>query len=486
MASRLGVFKESLASAVAILASRVLGLVREVLTASFFGADKYTDAFFLAWKIPNVFRRVLGEGAFNPVMQPLLAEDSDGSFRRSLLFYTVLVSLAVALGLWALAPLLINFLSPSGDREFIQTATTFLRYLAFYVFFASLNAYFMGLLQFEGGSLRRFFSYLSQAVFNLTVVGFVLFYHSLLGIWSLVYGTLLGGFLQVLTIWGFAKYTNTKVGFSFSFSPKVGEFFKNLVPNLGSLGIGQISTVAEAFFATHAGVGVLSNLYYAYRLFQLPASLVGVAVANTVLSKMARNSSSSKGESWDYLLRGVEIGLLLSVPAFLGLFILAFPIVEVIYKHGVFKNKDAQKVALFIQLYSLGLVPYVLYRVLLNKLFTKKSYRRAFFYSLVWFFVEVFLSAVGIFVFHLGGWVIALSSSLAVWLTLFLFLLREKVLSLVWNAFWRLKYIVPLWVFMVFYLLVLEYFLGNPYLVVFVAITTVGVPYLVFLKRVVL
>jgi hypothetical protein len=75
---------------------------------------------------------------------------------------------------------------------------------------------------------------------------------------------------------------------------------------------------------------------------------------------------------------------------------------------------------------------------------------------------------------------------LAVWLTLFLFLLRERVLSLVWDAFWKLKYIVPLWVLMVFYLLGLEHFLGSPYLVVFIAIATVGVPYLVFLKRVVL
>ncbi|RTZ68282.1 MAG: hypothetical protein DSZ30_04445, partial [Aquificaceae bacterium] len=145
--------------------------------------------------------------------------------------------------------------------------------MAFYLPFAVINAFYSSLLQYK----KAFFvSYFSSAVFNIAVILFTLFFYPLWGIFSLVYGVILGGLLQVAFTLTFAKrkevFFTPKVGFH----PKLKKFLVNIVPSFFSAGVGQISTLAEAFFATLSGGGVLSHLNYAFRLFQLPISLIGV------------------------------------------------------------------------------------------------------------------------------------------------------------------------------------------------------------------
>jgi len=466
----------SITSALGIGISRILGLVREVLTASFFGANLQTDAFFLAWKIPNIFRRILGEGGFNPIIIPTLgrlSEEERKTYLSALFFYIALTSLAVSVILSLSAPFIVELISHETAKGFLENAILYLRLLSFYLFFASLNAFFMSFLQFKG---KFFASYLSQAIFNLTVIGFILLFHPRWGILSIVYGALVGGLLQVLFVFYLYKKHGGELFLNTHPLGEVKNFFKKLVPQIGSAGIGHLSTLVEAFFATAVGGGILSSLYYAMRIFQLGVSLVSVSLTNVSLSEVSKNKENALRE-------GLKLAILLSVPASLGLFILSRDITEVIYRHGVFGEADTQRVSLYLSLYSLGLVPLTLFQVAKVKLYKSGKLEKAFLYSLLWFGVEITVAGVGIFLFHLGGWVIALSYTLGVSLTFLLFLLKEGLS----NLLSLLREIKPifylLWVLEVLFLLGLKEIFQNPYAVVFLGIFTFGVLYLWILYK---
>jgi putative peptidoglycan lipid II flippase len=466
--------KSSILSALGIGTSRILGLIREILTAAYFGAGWHTDAFFLAWKIPNIFRRVLGEGAFNPIIIPTLGklkEKDRETYLSSLFFYICLTSLVISILLNLSAPYIVELLSSEHNREFIQSATNYLRYLSCYLVFATLNAFFMSYIQFRG---RFFVSYLSQAIFNLTVIGFLILFHNSLGLFSLVSGALVGGFLQIAFIYYFAR--DLKLKPIFELTKEVKYFFRKLIPQIGSAGVGHLSTLIEAFFATAVGGGILSALYYAMRIFQLGVSLITVALSNVGITEVSKTENKEKA-----LRESLELALKLSVPASIGLFLLSKPITEVIYQHGIFKAEDTQKVALYLSLYSLGLVPYTLFQVSKIKLYQIGKLERAFLYSLLWFFIEALTSAIGIFLFHFGGWIISFSYTFGVLVTFLIFLFKERIYKLT-----RLKVEIPfvlLWIFEIIYLTLLVKLIGNPYLVVLVGIPTFGGVYLFYLWR---
>ena len=470
------------ASALSILSSRLLGFVREVLTAYFFGASAATDAFFLAWKIPNIFRRVLAEGGLEKVFIPLLKEGFDKNFVREVFFWLLLSSLGVSVLLSLLSGEIISLISRGGDGNL---ASTLLGYLAFYLPFAVVSAYFSALLQYR----KSFFlAYFSSALFNLTVIGFLLLFAERWGIYALVWGVLGGGLAQVLFSLAVAYRKKVllppKAGFGF----KVKKFFKNLLPSFGSLGVGQISTLAEAFFATHAGVGVLSGLYYAFRLFQLPVSVIGVSTSRVNLSYLSTAGSRFSKDPRvleftlkKYLLRTGEIALYFAIPALLGLVLFSQPLVELVYKRGAFGGGDAERVALYLQLYALGLPAAALYPLAANIFYIKERFYLGFFLSTLWLAVEIFLPAVGLFLLHLGGWVIALSYSLGGWITFLTLAWVSRSLNLFLRSLWRLKKFLPLWGLTAFVLLLPPVRDGG--ILTLLTVAVVGLLYLYLFRK---
>jgi putative peptidoglycan lipid II flippase len=394
-----------LSSNLGILSSRFLGMIREVLIAHYFGANYKTDAFFLAWKIPNIFRRVLGEGGLNPILIPFFSKRKYRALIGTLFLYISLVSLGVALLLSLFSPQLVSlFSSKNADREFIHSAIDYLRILSFYIFFASINAFFMSFLQYKE---KFFISYTSQTLFNAVLILFLILFHNSLGVWALVIGSLVGGFFQVvyLGFWSF-YYKIPLKPITCRFHKGVKRFFKHLIPSLGSTGIGQISTLAEAFFATFYGEGILSSLYYAYRLYQFPASLLGVSLSNLILSKISKENNTQNFRRWEIF----GIPFLLSAPVSLFLFFCAEPIIKLLYYHGAFSEKALKNVEIFLKIYSFGLPFFAMYRVALNKLYVKSKYFLAFIISFLWFITEILVAGIGIFIFNAPAWIIPISS----------------------------------------------------------------------------
>jgi len=401
--------KNLLKGSFAVFISRILGFVREFLTAYYFGANYLTDAFFLAWKIPNIFRRILGEGAFDKVLLAYLKEGFDKTFLQRVLFWTLLSTLTLSIFISLLAEPLLSFIFPGADRQLLEEASNFLKIMSFYLPLISLTSFFAALLNYKGSFFIAFFH---QALFNIAVLLSLLAFEKVLGIYSLVWGVIGGGILQLLfTLYFFY----TKFGIikpSFGWNEKVKSFFKNLLPSVGSVGIGQFSTLAEAFFASFAGGGTLSHLYYAFRLFMLPVSLIGIVGGRVNFTALVQNKHR-KEESLKQALYGT---LFLTVPIVVLTLINGESAVKIIYQHGQFDEKDTRAVSLFLNIYILGLIPFNLYQLLLNLYHLERKFFKSFLLSLSIFLTEITVPAFGIFIFHLGGWIIALGTSLGFWI----------------------------------------------------------------------
>ena len=401
--------KNLLRGSLAVLISRILGFLREFLTAYYFGASFLTDAFFLSWKIPNLFRRILGEGAFDKVLLAYLKEGFDRTFLQKVLFWSLFITFGLTLLISSFAEPLLKIVFPGAEEGVVERAATFLKIMAFYLPLISLTSFFAALLNYEGAFFRSFFH---QAVFNIASLTFLVLLADKLGILSLVWGTIAGGILQLVYVlilsykrFGFIKPL-------FGWDKRVKSFFKNLLPSLGSVGIGQFSTLAEAFFASFAGGGTLSHLYYAFRLFMLPVSLIGIVGGRVNFTDLVQ-SKHRKEESLKQALYGT---LFLTVPIVVLTLINGESAVKIVYQHGEFGEYDTQAVSLFLNIYILGLIPFNLYQLLLNIYHLERKFFKSFLLSLSIFLTEITVSAVGIFIFHLGGWVIALGTSLGFWI----------------------------------------------------------------------
>ncbi len=397
-----------------------------------------TDAFFLAWKIPNIFRRVLGEGAFEKVLIPSLNGHFDKDYLSKVLFWTSLLSLCLASILSFLSEEIVLVFAPFAPAEVREDASRFLSVMAFYLPLIGLSAFFASLLQYG----ERFFtSYFHQVVFNATFILFLVLGYHPLGIWSLVFGVLVGGFFQLFYSLLAAVRAGVFVFPKVGWDKKVASFFRNILPSFASGGVGQISTLVEAFFATMAGGGVLSALYYAYRLYSLPVSLVGVAAGRVNLVEISKGNKSVE----IYLKRAVQSSLYITVPVVIATFLAGESAVKIVYERGAFTAENTASVSLFLKLYILGLPAAVLYSLLSNLYYREGAFYRVFFLSLFWPITEILLSAAGIFLFDLGGAAVALAHSVGTWITFFV-LCKDKGLctSLIGWVF-ELKAYLPLW-----------------------------------------
>ena len=472
-----------LGASLAVGISRILGFFREVLIASLFGASYLTDAFFLAWKIPNIFRRVLGEGALEKVFLPMLGHQMDKNFLSHLMFFLIFSSLSLAVSISVLSGWIVKLLAGTHEEGFIENAQTFLGIMVFYLPFAVVNAFFASLLQYK----RAFFlSYLSSAVFNLAVILFTISFYQIWGIEALVWGVIVGGLLQVGFILFFANRKGVLILPKLGFHPRLKHFLVNIVPSFFSAGIGQISTLAEAFFATLSGGGVLSHLNYAFRLFQLPISLIGVTSSRVSLSHLSGKSYSPalgvlEFSLKKYLLKGGEIALFFAIPTFIGILFYAQPTVSLVYERGAFSHRNSVEVALYLTLYSLGLIPAVLYGLVANIFYSKGRFYLSFFLSLVWVLSEVTLGAVGVVFLKLGGWVIALAHSVGAWLVFLTLCGFSRSCFIFVRALVRLKRFVPLWVFTALFL-ALAGGVENSFLTAAIILSTALV-YLFIFKR---
>jgi len=374
----------ALAMAFGTFSSRILGLVRDQLFVALF-SPTVRDAWTAAFKLPNLFRRLLGEGSltvnFIPVFVEAQVQDPSGVSAKNLVnsFYTLLLivlSLLTAFGVLFPEVFLNLILDPKFSEipgKFDMTVRM-ARVMFCFIFFMSTYAYFMGILN----SLGRFgLPALAPTFFNVVMILSNFVPQDILPMPgdAIAWGVVIGGIVQA----GILVPALRKAGYfprlsKDLFNPQVIRILRNMVPGILGLGLLQITTVVNMRFASSLGEGPITYIYLADRLLELPLSLVSVSLGTALLPTLsdlwARGNKEKFNETVRYYF---GLNLYIAIPAALGLLMLSRPIIDVLFLRGKFSMEDAAQTALVVQIYSVILLSSSCVRVLVPSFYAIKN-----------------------------------------------------------------------------------------------------------------
>ncbi|MDD5241969.1 MAG: murein biosynthesis integral membrane protein MurJ [Sulfuricella sp.] len=367
------------------LISRILGFVRDTIIARVFGAGLYSDAFFVAFKIPNLLRRLFAEGAFSQAFVPILAEyktrkghDATRDLVDHVATLLALILLAVTvIGVLA-APLLIYVSAPgfSAVPSKFDLTVQLLRLTFPYIFFISLVSLAGGILNtYSKFSIPAF----TPVLLNLSFIGCALWLAPYFNppVLALGVAVLLGGLLQL----GFQLPHLARVGLlpRFRLNLKdegVWRILRQMGPAVFGVSISQISLLINTIFASFLITGSVSWLYYADRLMEFPTGILGVALGTILLPSLARHYADESTDEYSRLLDwGLRLTLLLALPAALALALLAVPLISTLFYYGQFTLNDLWMTREALLAYSLGLVGLIMVKVLAPGFYARQNIR---------------------------------------------------------------------------------------------------------------
>lgn len=442
----------SMKMAIATFLSRILGLVREQLMAYFFGASGLTDAFLVAYRIPNLLRDLLAEGAFSaafvPVLTKVFGENKEKAKKlfTSLFILLILLTSFLALGIYLFSPHLVAFMAPkfTDNPEKFLLASQLVKMMSPYLICVSLAALCMGGLNVQ----KVFFlPSLAPATFNtMMIVSMLVFPAVLVGmgkdpIVSLALGVTLGGIGQVLLQLPIL-FKNRFFSFGLSqkdlFSPEVKKVFLMLGPGLLGFAATQVNVVVNTILASGTLVGAVSWLNYAFRLFQFPIGIIGVSIANSNLVYFSDAwKKSQKKKALDYLKSSLHLSYLFIFLAFVLFLGLREQVVHLIFEHGKFLSWDRSMTVGCLTLYLLGLPFYALYKIFVPVFYTLERPKVPVYCSLFSIVFNIVFCV--LLIKHYGFTILALGASLSICLNSLLqgFFLRSY-LSIGWGFYFDL------------------------------------------------
>lgn len=440
----------------ATLGSRILGFARETLMAAALGTGPMADAFYAAFRFPNLFRRLFAEGAFNAAFVPLFAREIeaggiDGAKRFSEevfgVLFTVLMLITIAMELamplivaWVIAP---GFV---GDAEKFDVTVRLAIVMFPYLMCMSLTAMLSGMLN----SLHHYFAAAVAPIFlNLVLIG-ALGYGLYTGAspldtaWYLAWGVLVAGILQMVVLYAGVLHAGMRIGFRWpKMTPNVKRLLWLALPAAVTGGITQINQIIGQMIAS-TREGAISALQYADRVYQLPLGVVGIAVGVVLLPELARAlKGGQEREAANLQNRSLEFVLFLTLPAAAALWVISDEIVRVLYERGAFSPETTSIVAGTLAIYGLGLPGFVLIKALNPGFFAREDTKTPMRITLFSVVVNCVL-AVSLFpYFHERG--IATAEATSGWLTaifLFVTLVRRGHWPLDKALAWRVARLV--------------------------------------------
>ena len=353
------------------LLSRLTGFLRDIMLAAIIGAGPVADAFFVAFRLPNHFRAIFAEGAFNSAFIPAYArvrtEQGPGAAEQfgdrifTLLFASQIVLLALAL---AFTPQAIKLLAPGFSREPHQfaLAVSLTRITFPYLLLITLVTLWSGILN----ALHRFATAAAAPILlNVTMMAtLALAYWFPSAGYAAAWGVLISGVLQALLVGGDTLFMGVMTSFrAMRWDKDVQRFFKALLPaTVGSAGT-QLALFADTIIASFLSAGAISALYYADRIDQLPIGVIGIAVGTVLVPEMThRLAAGDETGAQATQNRVIEFALLLAVPCVVAFLVVPGLIMRALFVRGAFTDADAQAAALTLMAYTVGLIPFILIR----------------------------------------------------------------------------------------------------------------------------
>lgn len=357
--------------------SRIFGYVRDIFFAAILGAGALNDAFIIAFRLPNLFRTIFGEGAFNASFVPLFSHIHQKYGKAAAMKFAQSVQTLLILTLIALCALMIFFMPEfmaltapgySEDKEVFDLIVLLGRITFPYIIFVSLMAFYGGILN----SFSKFYAFASAPILlNIVFIIFVplvTFFPS--AAHAMSYAALIGGIVELLWMMYFASKMKFLVKLA---KPEITDEVKKLIyrmgPGLLGSGVAQINIWISTIIASFI-IGGNSFLYYADRIYQLPLAIIGTAMGTVLLPILSKNFSSGNiKEAIATQNKAIDFCMLLTIPATIGIAFLSYDLIHALFEHGNFSADATIKTASALFIFSFGLPAYVLIKVFSSNFF---------------------------------------------------------------------------------------------------------------------
>ncbi len=416
------------------LISRILGYLRDILIAIFLGTSIFADAFFVAFRLPNTFRRLFAEGTFNAAFIPsytsakLKDKKTGKKFADEVLTIILLILLLTVTLAEIFTPYLVYIIAPGFITDDIKfnLAVELTRITFPFLLFVSLSSFFSGILN----SFNKFAAAAAAPIILnvILIISILISYINNFNIAKqLSYGVTIAGIIQLIfLIYATLSLYKPSFKYNFKITNKVKFFFKKLLPSIFSSGVTQINILVGTIIASFQS-GAVSYLYYADRVYQINLAIAGIAVGTVslpVLSKAFKLKNYSKVINIQN--KSIQLSLLLSIPASLGLIIASKEIVNGLFGYGSFTQKDVQMTSYALVFFGYGIIAFALVKIFSNFFFARDNTKTPFYISSFIVFLNVIIS-VSLFQ-KIGFLIIPIATSISTWVgvLIFLYILKKR------------------------------------------------------------
>ena len=377
-------FKAIFTNSFGILFSRILGFIRDFLTASILGANIYSDIFFIAFKLPNLFRRIFAEGAFTQVFIPAFAKTTHKALFSANIFLIFLSIILLITLLVNLVPQLFTKMIAVGfSAETIEIASPYVAINFWYLPLVFAMTFLSGILQYKHHFATTAFS---TALLNLSLILALLLSKDKSSqeiVYYLSYGVVIGGILQLIAhfiaLYRLSLFKLFFGGFTHLRQKKekiakdTFAFRKNFFPAMWGNSTAQVSAFLDTFLASFLVTGSISYLYYANRIFQLPLALFAIATSIALFPRVARYiRNKDETQALSFMQKAFWFLSFLLVGSTLGGIILSHEIIWLLFERGAFNAQDTANVEVVLQMYMLGLIPFGLQKLFVLWLYAKE------------------------------------------------------------------------------------------------------------------
>lgn len=414
--------------------SRISGFIRDIIFANIFGVSTSTDAFFVAFKIPNFFRRLFAEGAFIQAFVPILNEFKVKKADELKQFITyiqgnliLVLSIITILGI-IFSDEIVTLFAPGFDEHDnrFSLASNMLKITFPYLFFISLTALCAGIFNTYDKFLLPA---ITPVVLNISLISSALFLTSVFEepIFALAYGVLLAGILQYViqlpSLYSLNLLIIPKISFAFH---GVNKVLKLMLPAMLGTAVVQINLIVDSIVASLLAAGSISWLYYSDRLVEFPLGVFGIAIATVMLPLLSSKFSQDDLSGFKNTLKNAtQIALVFSLPAMFGLIILSHYIILSLFQYGSFTASDTIMSSLSLIAYSIGLPAFILMKVLLTGFFSRQDTKTPVIYGIYAIAFNIIMNT-SVVVYYLYNQfsgahsLLALATSLSAWIQVIL------------------------------------------------------------------
>ncbi len=417
----MNLFKSTTTFSFFTIISRILGYIRDILIAMFLGSGPLADVFFVAFRIPNTFRRLFSEGTFNAAFVPSYASELANGKNQSEKFATnvfsllVLVLFFLVLIIEIFMPAFVFLIAPgfSVTEDKMNMAINLTRITFPFLFFVSLSSFFSAILN----SHNRFAVAAAAPVLLNIFLIMVLFYGNVLGdelVYYLSYAVTIAGIIQFFYLYTYVKkFYSPRFILKFSINKKISNFFSKLLPSIFASGVTQINILIGTIIASFQASAV-SYLYYADRIYQINLAIAGIAIGTVILPQLSKLIELKKNlEIISIQNKALELSLFLSIPGTIAIFFASEQIMSSLFGYGNFSEESVQNSSLALFYFAFGLPAFALIKVFSSFFFARHDTKSPFYISLFSVFINVVIS-VSLFK-EIGFIIIPIATSISSW-----------------------------------------------------------------------